>query len=395
MKDYFNFAFQNIRHRQVRSWLTIIGIIIGIGAIVALISLSQGLENAISAQFENLGSNKIYVFPKAVGSFGFVFESIITEDDVDLLEGFTGVEAVNQYLYEKTDVEYGNEELYTGVTGFKTEKIPQEVMEGQGIKLSEGRWPKKDEEGITIIGSKIAADSYKKEIFLGNRIEIEGLKFRVIGIMESLGNEEDDTNVWISIDEARIIHEKEEELTFLEVVAVEGTDIPTLAEKVERKLERSRGEEDLEIMIPEQILGQLSNILDILKVVLGGIAAISLLVGGVGIMNSMYTNVLERKKEIGILKAIGATPKDIKYIFMFEAGIIGLAGGILGALAGVLVSFAVGEAAKKAGFIFLKIQVEYPIVIFSILFAFVIGVIAGYLPARDAAKLLPVEALRE
>jgi putative ABC transport system permease protein len=396
MKDYFDFAFQSIRHRALRSGLTILGIIVGIAAIVALISISQGLEHAISEQFKGLGSNKVYLFPKGVGAiFSATDETGLGDSDVNVLEGLSETDYVNSYLFEKVEVTHANEDIFTSVTGYESEKDPIDVFEGQGIKLSEGRWFSRGEKGSVIIGSKLEEEIFKKDIFLGSRLEIGGEKYKVIGIMNSLGNEEDDTNIWMHMDDARAVHNEPDKIGFLEVVAKDGTDMPSFAEKIKRSMKRARDEDDVEVFIPEQILKQLGNILGVVQVVLAGIAAISLLVGGIGIMNSMYTNVLERKKEIGILKAIGATPSTIKRIFLVEAGIIGFAGGVLGSVLGVAVSLGVGALAKSQGFILLDIQIEWIVIILSILFALGIGMFAGYLPAREASKLLPVEALRE
>jgi putative ABC transport system permease protein len=395
MKDYFRFAFQSIRHRKVQSLLTVLAIIIGIAAIVSLVTISQGLENAIEEQFKNLGSDKLYVSPKGVG-FAFSLESdALTEEDMDVLDGIGEVRYVNGYLYGKTSVLFRNDDTYTGITGLLTEEDPEMVLEGQGFSLSEGRWFKKGETGVAIIGSSLAVDGFDKEIFLNNKLDIGEESYDVIGVLNKLGNEEDDNTVWLHIDDSRTILEEDVGVTFIEVVVHDGIALASVAEEVERVLERHRDAEDFEVFIPEQVLEQLGNILNVVQVVLAGIAGISLLVGGIGIMNSMFTNVLERKKEIGIMKAIGASPKDIRMMFLVEAGIIGAVGGVLGAALGVLVSFSVGEVALAAGFILLHIQVEVPIILFGILFAFVVGMVSGYLPAREAAKLYPVEALRE
>ena len=395
MKEYFNFALQSIRHRQLRSWLTIIGVVIGIAAIVALVSVSQGLENAIEEQFKNLGSNKIYIVPQSVGLIQVLDSDLLTEDDVDTIDSLAEVESINSYLYEKTDVFFGKEDQFIGVSGLESDVDPKEVFEGQGIELEDGRWANKGERGVIVIGNQVAHDLYDKEVVVNSKLEIDDEKYKVVGIMNPLGNEEDDTNTFLHMDDARSIHDTEIGLTFIEVVFQDDINVAAAADKVQKALERDRDNDNFEIFIPEQILEQLGNILNIFQVILGGIAGISLIVGGIGIMNSMFTNVLERKKEIGILKAVGAGPSDIRNIFIVEAGLIGLGGGLIGVVVGQLIAFSIGELALAAGFLYLDIQVEWPIIIFGVAFAFVVGMVSGYLPARDAAKLLPVEALRE
>ncbi len=395
MKDYLQFALQSIKHRKLRSWMTILAIVIGIAAIVSLVSISQGLENAITEQFENLGSNKLFIMPKGTGLAFSLDSQELTEEDLDTLRGMSEADYVYGYLYGKLEVVFNKDDFYTGVIGLETDQDPADVYEGEGLTLSSGRWPRKNEKGVTVLGSSIALDGFDKEVVVNNKIEVGDEKYEVIGVANPVGNEEDDNNIYLDIEDARIAHDEDTGLTFLAFVAQEDLDLLEVAEKVQRTLERARDEDDFEIFVPEQILEQMGNILDVLQVVLAGIAGISLFVGGIGIMNSMFTNVLERKKEIGIMKSIGASPKDIRNIFLVEAGLIGLVGGILGALVGVFISLAVGEAALAAGFILLDIQIEYPIIIFGVLFAFLVGMFSGYLPAREASKLLPVEALRE
>ena len=397
MKDYLTFAFQSITHRKVRSWLTILGIIIGIASIVALVSTSQGLENAITSQFEELGTNRIYVMP--AGGFTQVRGTgELTTADVDVIDNLVGVDYVTTYLYDKKTITFNNEDVFAGVMGYETEVDAETMFEGLGVNLESGRWFSKNEKGSIILGYKLARDPddyFDKEIVVNNKVEIEGEKFEVIGIAEPLGNEEDDTNTYIAMEDARRIYDDEDGVTFIEVIAIEGIEMTELAEDITRQLERARDDEDFTVLLLEQVLEQFGVILNILQVVLGGIAAIALVVGGVGIMNSMYTNVLERKKEIGIFKAVGASPEDIRNMFVVEAGMIGLFGGIIGAIVGILISFAIGQAALAAGFLYLDIQIEYFVVIGGILFAFIVGMVAGYLPAREASKLYPVEALRE
>ncbi|MBI2107115.1 FtsX-like permease family protein, partial [Candidatus Woesearchaeota archaeon] len=172
-----------------------------------------------------------------------------------------------------------------------------------------------------------------------------------------------------------------------------GTDIPSIQKKVERILDRERGDENFQVVTPTQILEQISQVLGIVQLVLVGIAAISLVVGGIGIMNSMYTSVLERTRDIGVMKAIGAKDSDIMKIFLIESGLMGFVGGIFGVALGTLLSLAIGKYATQAGFKLL-VTVNPQLMLFGLFFAFIIGIMSGALPAYRASQLNPVEALR-
>ena len=395
MKHYLNFAVKSILHRKVRSWLTIIGIIVGIASIVALISISQGLENAIKEQFEQMGSNKFYVIPKTGAGFISLESGKITENNLGTINSVSGVDFTNSFLYAVKPITFRNEDKSTYVMGFDSEKDYGDALESNGITLEKGRWPQNNENGFIIIGNSLAHKTLKKEIFIGNKIDIGLSSFEVIGIMNSIGNEQDDNSIYIAMDDARILFDDSDGLSMIEVVVMNGFDINEVAKDTLNKLERARDAEDVDTFTPDQILQQLGVILNIVQVVLVGIAAISLFVGAIGIMNSMFTNVLERKKEIGIMKAIGASPMDIKYMFIVEAGLMGLVGGILGVILGSLISFSVGKIAEQSGVMLLSIHVEYWVILLGIFFAFIVGMISGYIPANQASKLTPVEALKE
>jgi putative ABC transport system permease protein len=221
--------------------------------------------------------------------------------------------------------------------------------------------------------------------------------------MSEFGNPQDDNTIYIPIDTAQNIFNKKNEVNMIELMTKDGISMSAAAKKAERALLKERGEKlsasrknklNFQVTTPDQLLGQLNNVLLIVQAVLVSIAAISLVVGAIGIMNSMYTNVLERTKEIGVMKSVGAKHKDILKVFLIESAIIGFIGGLIGVIFGIGLSKLIESYAIEAGFSFLKIGINYPLIVFSVLFAMIIGMLAGYLPASKAAKLEVVEALR-
>lgn len=393
IKDFFLLAFFNIKHRQVRSWLTIIGIIIGVAAIVALLSLSQGLQNAIFTQFEKLGGNKIMVMPKS-SSFGTITQGLTTKD-VDTIEKLPEVDWVLPLLFiSGGKVEYKKEEIYISVVGVETKDL-EKKWHDMDIKIVEGSLPTKETGYDAVLGYKVwNKDLFDKKIRVGDKIIIKDVEFNVKGLIEEIGSTSDDSQVYIPLDLARQLFDRPTEVTMIQVQVKKGVDIDNAAAKITRKLKSVRNDENFDVLTPEQTMKILQNVTMILTIFLGGIAAISLLVGGVGIMNSMYTNVLERTREIGVMKAIGARNSDVLSIFMIEAGFIGFVGGVIGTGFGFLIAKIVEFIAKGAGFGLLLIKPTLWVFALGILFAISVSILAGYFPARQAAKLKPVDALR-
>ncbi|MDD5178389.1 MAG: ABC transporter permease [Candidatus Nanoarchaeia archaeon] len=391
IKDYLTLAIKNIRHRSLRSWLTIIGIVIGIASIVALISVSQGLENAITVQFEQMGSNQIYV----MGKMDTGFSNLIDQEDADLIKSMPEIEWVSPYVMASGEVEYNNEkQFFSYILGMDTE-VFEKSMTDSGYDTMEGRFLKKGESNSIIIGYKVSKDIFDKEIHVNNQIKIKDTKIKVIGVLEEIGNPQDDSQLYMPIEDVRELFDKPTELTMIQAKVKPGYDIETVAEKITDKLEKKKNEkESFSVSTPEQLLAQFGTILVLVQVILGGIASISLLVGGIGIMNSMYTAVLQRTREIGIMKSIGATNKSIAILFLIEGGLFGLVGGIVGIALGTLIAYIVKYAATLAGYSILLIKINVPLLIFVLLFSIGVGLISTWLPAKRAVKMKPVDALR-
>lgn len=398
--DYFKIPWKEIRRRKLRSWLTLIGMFIGIAAIVSLISLGQGLENAIEKQFSSLGKDKLFIMPKG-GVWGMGSSEQLTEDDLDVVTDASGVKLATGMGYTFGKFEYNDLIHFGFVSGISTD--PEEralVGEAQTWKILSGRNIKKGDKYKIVLGFEHTLDDlFEKRVELGDKIQIQSQEFKVVGFLEKIGSPPDDQSGLIPLDTYGEVFDAENELGFIIAQSQAGEDPLEVGKEIEKDLRRHRkvdeGEEDFDIQTPEQFLESFQTILDIVQIVLIGIAAISLLVGGIGIMNTMYTSVLERTKEIGILKALGARNRHIMYLFLVESGLYGLGGGVIGATIGIglakateaMFTFFVGPA-------FLAVEIDPLLILATLSFAFVAGCVSGIAPARRASKLNPVDSLR-
>ncbi len=391
MIDLSKISVKSIQKRKLRSWLTMLGIIIGVAAIIALISLGEGMGRAIEGQLNALGPRMIRVSPGSlqgppVGLTG------LTMDDVRTLESINEFDYVSPVVIESGEVEFKNEKQLLMVQSLPMEHL-ETYMKDAGLEILSGRNLKSDLEKSAIITEKVAEKKFENRISLRTSITINGEDFKVVGILKNQGGQMDD-RIMMAFDSEKELFNKGDSVGLIVGKVKEGEDIEAVAKEVERKLKKSRNDENFEIYTPEQIKGMVNSILGIVNIVLVGIAAISLIVGAVGIMNSMFTSVLERTREIGVMKAIGAKNSDVLSIFLIESGIIGLLGGIVGILLGMGMAFAVEFAAKAAGFPYLDVQLNYGLIIGTALLSFILGMIAGAIPAWRASRLRPVDALR-
>lgn len=393
LRELLKFAFRSIRERKLRSSLTGLGVVISVAAIVALLSISSSLQLAIEEQFAKMGANRIFVMVPG-GQPGT--RSGLTTKDVDVLERMSEFSYVTPALIiGSAKVEYGNSEAPVRIVGWTHDNL-EERLKDYDFSFREGRFFRKGQSRSVVLGLNVATkdEFFSRGVSANSKLTIAGEKFDVVGILNSFGNREDDNQMYMPLETMRELFGKPEEVSWIDLTLVPGQDVDAVAEKVKRTLKRSRNDENFQVLTPAQMLKFLSTVLGIVQGVLVSVAAISLLVGAVGIMNSMYTAVLERTKEIGIMKSIGATNATILALFMLEAGLIGLVGGIWGVLLGNLISLGVSAAAAAGGFSIMEYHFQLWIIITGLAFATVVGVASGYLPARQAEKLAPVDALR-
>lgn len=401
--DLFRISWTNMTQRKIRSWLTMIGIFIGITAVVSLISLGQGLQNAINEQFKFLGVDKITILPAGMQSMdtGSTGISQLTQHDIDVIEKVRGVKAVSYRVTQTSKVSFKDVTKYRLVAGLPTDGDSSEIAESVGFRIETGRKLRSGDKYKVIVGNDYTKEdnSFKRAITTGDYLYINDAKYEVVGIMKKLGNPMIDRIIAMHIDHAKEIFGSGDEVSVIIVQVKEGEDTEIIADSIKRKMRSDRGldegKEDFQVVIPTQIIETFNSILDIVIYVIVGIAGISLVVGGVGIMNTMYTAILERRKEIGIMKAIGARNSDIAKIFLFESGILGLVGGIIGVSLGFALARgieALVAVSWRSGVLVAKYPLWLPIGM--MIFAFGVGTMFGTLPALQAAKLNPVDAFR-
>jgi putative ABC transport system permease protein len=402
--DYFKLGFKNLRTRKMRSWLTMLGIFIGIAAVVALISLGQGLQNAVTQQFQQLGKDKIFIQPGAVAmgapgtSSGI---SKLTDHDIKLIRDIRDVERVGGAVFKIDQVKFEDATKYEYVTGFSFE-TQDLIDEAQSYKLASGRNLKIGDKYKAVIGYDLANGKiFDKPIKIGDKIKIgkNEQEFIVVGTLEKIGNQFDDGTVILPLDTVQEVLNITDSYDMITVQTKENANVTAVAEEIRTKLRKDRGqkegEEDFRVQTSEQLAQTFNDIFGIVQVVFIGIAAISLVVGGIGIMNTMYTAVLERTREIGIMKAVGAKNSDILTLFLIESGILGLVGGAIGVILGMLLgSGAAFFAGQALGTNLLKVYFPWYLIVGALLFSFLVGCASGILPAIRASKLKPVDALR-
>ncbi len=402
IKDYFHLAYRGARNRKLRSWLTMLGIFIGIAAVVALISLSQGLQNAIAEQFVNLGSDKVIVQAKGsgLGPPGTGVEVPLTKSDLNVIGDVDGVDNAVGRLIRSIKLEFNEEVKYSYLVSMPEDDEDIDLtIEVNNYKISQGRLLSKGDLYKVMIGSDFAEDFFDKSLQLRDQIKIDDVEFKVVGILKKSGNPQQDQALVIPEASFREVADIPTTFDLIQVKISSGEDLNLVTEKIKKDLRKSRdveeGKEDFTIETPGDILATLTTILMIVQGVLIGIAAISLIVGGIGIMNTMYTAVLERTREIGIMKATGARREQILLLFLVESGFLGIFGGIVGVIVGMGISKSVELIAFRVyGSYLIQASFDPIIIIGALLFAFLVGAFSGLFPARQAAKLKPVDALR-
>jgi len=402
ISDYFTLAFKNLKHRGARSWLTLLGIFIGVMAVVALISLGSGLKLAVSSQF-GLSSTELITVQAGGLNFGPPGSYVVnplTIEDIEAIEKISSVKQVARRNLKPGRLEYNNHLIF-GYSASVPDGEDRKFLYTQlDLNILEGRLLKDGDSGKVVLGYNFYIDKVglEKSVEVGKKVLINNRSFEVIGIIDKQGSFIYDNIVLMNEEDMQDLFDYGDVVDIIAIQAKDKDDLDKTKEDIEKVLRERRdvevGKEDFEVSTPESSLAQINKILNGVQIFIAIVASISILIGAIGIVNTMTTSVLERRREIGIMKAIGATNFQIFMQFFIEASLLGLIGGMIGALMGTLIGFIgtmginvwIGASVKPA--------ISFALIFFSLLGSFILGGIAGILPALDAAKQNPVEAIR-
>lgn len=391
----FSLAFKNLAHRRRRSALTILGIALGTTLILTLMLLGSGMERAVSERMASFGSDLIVVTP---GKESEIFSSFggkakIRDRDVSAVRSVEGVRLVAPASMTSFKVDYRGEAKSSIVMGTPWAESKILFGESQGFTISEGRWPDREEANEVVLGALVANKTFRQQVRLNDGVEIRGRRFVVAGIFKPTGDTGDDSGIYVSFEQLRRMTGGTG-ASMVYVKSAAGYEPSAVAAAIRAKLSRQPGIGDFTVMTSTEAVNLIGDILGIIGIVLGSIAAVALVVGGVGVMNTMFTAVMERTREIGVYKAIGATDRQVLSIFLTEAALLGALGGVIGAVVAWGLAKAAELAARAAGSAALSVAFEPVTFVLVVLFSAGLGTLFGAMPAWQAARLRPTEALK-
>jgi putative ABC transport system permease protein len=396
-------ALESLASNKLRAALTVLGIVIGVGAVIAMLAIGRGAQGTITGSISSIGTNLLFVFSS--GSEEVRNPQPLTLGDADaMLDPFVAPSVANvaPVLAGSVEVSFSGESAFTQASGVTP---PYEQV--RNITLLEGEFITEADmlgrSAVVVLGPDLAEDLFgQREGVVGETVRIEGQPFRVIGVTEPKGgsnfnNPDEQLYVPLSTAQVRLLRRRLDRVDLILAQAVSAEAVPQAAEEISALL-RARhrtpiGADDFTVFTQQDFLETAETITNVLTIFLGGVAGISLLVGGIGIMNIMLVSVTERTREIGLRKAVGARKRDILTQFLVESSLLSLTGGLIGIALGYGLAVLVGAIASASD-AQLTPAVSLDAILLATLFSAAVGLFFGLYPAKRAADLEPVEALR-
>lgn len=394
------YSVDYLQHHKLRSFLTVLGIIVGISSIILLVGLVQGLKQDVLSELSKFGSRTLIIIPTNPQGAGagpgeaalLPSSGKLFDKDFERVKKMPEIDIITKVIIGSTTISYKDQQLNSQVYGVD----PIAFTSTTELELSSGRFLSDNDHGAAVVGSKVA-ENFKQPPTANSQISIGGRPYRVVGVLKTTGASFSNIDgvVFIPFKEAQDIFNESlvpDEVSAIYMTLKDDTNVTAATDEVEHIMLASHrvteDTKDFGVISPSFIDQQYTSVLDLLTTFLGAIASIALIVGGIGILNTMFMSVIERRREIGTMKAIGATGAQIRDLFLVESSLIGLTGGILGTLVSLLIGFAIIHLAHVT-FVF-----DWPVIFGALSFSVILGIVSGTAPAMDAARVDPIVALR-
>lgn len=398
-------ALNSLSANKLRSMLTVLGIVIGVTAVIALLALGQGATASITSQIESIGTNLVFVSPGSTRQGGVAQEQgsaqTLTTSDASALAQLPGVVAVAPVVGGRVQIAYQGQNTNTRMT----DTTPSYQSMSNLTLASGGFFTDSNESAyssVVVLGSAVAQQLFSNpQSAVGQLVTLNGLPFQVVGVLQSKGgtgffNQDDQIYVPLSTAQLRLVGQTNfgqgNVVNTIDVQVDKPSDVTNVTQEITQQLSARHGSVDFSVTSQQDVLSTITQTTNVLTIFLGGIAGISLLVGGIGIMNIMLTTVSERTREIGLRKAVGARRSDILQQFLVKSMVLSVIGGVFGVIFGWLVAHILGQI--QLGGSAITPIVTLNSVLLATLFSMAVGLFFGIYPANRAAKLEPVEALR-
>lgn len=396
-KENVKYSLSNLKKRKGRSALTIISIFVGITTIFVFMSFGIGMYDYVNGLVSESAADKIMIRLKGVGAAGLDDTFTLSEDDLKAVKKTPGVHEVSGMYYKVAEVEKGGENRFVFLIAFNPRE--EMVTELSNVKIERGRELREGEKGKVVLGYNYLLEDgiFSKSLDVNDAIVIQGEKFRIAGFYGPVGNPQDDSQIYVTLEQFEKLYDGSKGYNSA-IARVDVSDLDKVIEDVEKSLRKSRdlkkSEEDFFVSSFGDILEQFTSIINMIVGFIILIALISVVVSAINTANTMITSVLERTKEIGVMKSVGARNSEIFGTFLFESGFLGFAAGVLGVLFGFVLTLIAGRILTDLGWGFLQPGHSIELFLGCVLFATITGAVSGVAPAVSASRTSPAETLR-
>lgn len=396
-KEIITYSLRSLIHRKTRNLLTILSIFIGIATIFVFVSFGLGLFSYVNSFTTGSSADKITIMPKGLGAPGMDDSFSLNDSDIKAIEKASGVyEATGMYT-KAAQIKQSSITKYIFLMGYDPNKPI--FFELSNVKIYKGRALKTGDSGKVVLGYNYQIENkiFPKAYELNDEIEVQGKRLKIVGFMSEVGTPQDDSQIYVTNDYFKDLYTSKVSYS-MAIARVDTADIKQVVENVEKSLRSERGlekgKEDFFVQSFQEMLNTYTTALNVIIYFVLLIALVSVIVSAINTANTMVTSVLERTKEIGVIKSIGARNSEIFKMFLFESGVLGLTGGIIGVILGFAISSLAKSILVSLGWSFLSPVFPWYLFAGCIAFATLTGALSGAYPAWQASNVRPVDALR-